>query len=158
MAPVTIVLIALTVGAAGLLIPRLITWAQSGLSVQKGLDLDRARRHADLAAIASYHRDHSEAAPKSISARTWDDLDMDAVFAAVDHAVSEPGRQYLYDALHRTNTSHAPLDRINALASTIDADAPLGLRLRQTLARLSDKRAAYLVSLLLGEVPKRPVL
>lgn len=51
MTPITIVLIALAVGAVGLLIPRLITWARSGLSVQKGLDLSRARRHDDLAAI-----------------------------------------------------------------------------------------------------------
>jgi hypothetical protein len=56
-----------------------------------------------MAAIAGYHAARSSTA-NSLDDRTWADLDLDAVFAAVDHTTSTIGEQALY---HRLRTAPA---------------------------------------------------
>ncbi|MCC7055433.1 MAG: hypothetical protein IT355_19320 [Gemmatimonadaceae bacterium] len=150
------ILTALAVGAAGLLLPRLLASIRSGLSLQRALDHDRTSRHGDLHLIGSYHREHALPRRPSVSDKTWADLDMDSVFGLVDHTESEIGRQYLYDALHRPCETAPDVESLDRVAAQFAKDARLTNRVRSSLRRLHDTRAAYLAPLLMGDVPDRP--
>ena len=150
------VLTALSVGAAGLLLPRLLASIRSGLSLKRALDRDRASRHDDIGVIASYHREHALPRRPSVSDRTWADLDMDSVFGLVDHTESEVGRQYLYDALHRPCDTASDVAELDHVSLQFTQDTQLTARVGTSLQRLRDRRAAYLAPLLMGEVPDRP--
>jgi hypothetical protein len=54
--------------------------------------------------------------------RTWHDLDLDDVFHALDHAVSEPGRQYLYHILRSPRYEPGPLERLSRMVERFSAD------------------------------------
>ncbi len=58
--------------------------------------------------IASYYRGNPEEG--QIDDITWNDLDMDAVFALVNHTRTSPGEEYLYYLLRTPQFDHAPLD------------------------------------------------
>jgi hypothetical protein len=54
-------------------------------------------RDRDMTAIASYHRSlAADDSAASLEDRTWDDLNLDAVFALLDRTVSSVGQQVLY--------------------------------------------------------------
>lgn len=93
------------------------------------------RRKTD--AIADYHRSLAAAGSPSLDDRTWSDLDLDAVFAAVDRTESTLGQQALY---HRLRTSPAAdnLSAFDALATRFADDVPARERAQVVLSRLQD--------------------
>lgn len=84
------------------------------------------------------------------------DLDLDSVFATLDHTASEPRRQYLYHLLRSPRFPAEPLQRLDAVARSFAANGSMADELRAALAQLSDSRAAYLEELFYGEIPERP--
>jgi hypothetical protein len=88
--------------------------------------------------------------------RTWQDLDLDQVFLKLDFAVSEPGRQVLYDMLRTPRSSAVAMRELEPTVSRCSADRGLADRMRTILQPLSDRRSAFLVHLLYGELPARP--
>ena len=96
-------------------------------------------RDRDMHAIAGYHRslaaetrDHMV-----LDQRTWDDLDLDEVFAALDRTESTVGQQVLY---HRMRTAPCPghLEAFEALVNRITADPPERERAQSALTWLRD--------------------
>ena len=147
----------LAIGAVLLSLPRLISRARGSVDVFRALRADRQSRHTDLSLIAAFHnRSPTRTSSDPLDDRTWTDLDMDAVFAALDHTASEPGRQYLYHLLRSPRFSLEPLARLDGVACAFAADTPMADGLRAVLAQLSDSRAAYLEELFYGNVPERP--
>src|SRR5262245_47471889 len=68
--------------------------------VLRALAVDRSARHSDFDLLSAYFGYRSrDTNPDALTDRTWDDLDLNEVFASLDYAESEPGRQYLYDLL-----------------------------------------------------------
>src|SRR5947208_2719582 len=65
-------------------------------------------RTRNLAAIAACHRSRisDEPAGRMLDDRTWDDLNLDAVFEAIDRTESTLGREALY---HRLRTAPRPV-------------------------------------------------
>jgi hypothetical protein len=96
----------------------------------------RSRR---MAAIAAYHWSRVAAAgpETSLDARTWDDLELDAVFAIIDRAESTLGQQALYHRL-RTAPEAANLEAFEALTSRMSGDVPSREGAQLALARLQD--------------------
>ena len=90
-------------------------------------------------AIADAHRARVAASstPASMDDRTWADLNMDAVFTAIDHTESTLGQHALYHRL-RTVPSADHLDAFEALVERMTADAPARERARRALGRLRD--------------------
>ena len=81
--------------------------------VLRGLEADRTSRHADSALLAAYHRYRvNDADPNALPDRTWQDLDLDDVFASLDYAESEPGRQYLNHLLRTPTQSREHLAKL----------------------------------------------
>ena len=127
--------------------------------VLRALAADRTSRHADLDLLSAYFRYRSRDSNRgALPDRTWQDLDLDDVFASLDYAESEPGRQYLYDLLRtptRSREQLAALDRgvlrhhADQLVTTLrrhhgERDAGVARR------RLQDRRAGLQQAVLLG--------
>jgi hypothetical protein len=116
------------------------------LRAEWGKPRARVRR---IDAIADYHRSRiagetdgggrspSDSQSRSLDERTWSDLDLDAVFAAIDRTESTLGQQALY---HRLRT--APVapngDAFEALVDRLSGDAPTRERVQMALSRLQD--------------------
>lgn len=99
-------------------------------------------RRRDLEAIADLFECH-DAASESIDDRTWHDLLLDDVFAALDRTESSVGQQMLYRRLRS-----APAPRALSAFEALVTRAASGSRIREhaqlALARLSDSSAYFL--------------
>jgi len=125
--------IALAVGA--LAVRRGRTQTRARLRAEWGQPVRRERR---MDAMAASHRSRlSAAASGSLDARTWADLDMDAVFAALDRTASTLGQHALYHRL-RTAPVAPHLDAFDALVDRLDADRGWRERAQIALSRLRD--------------------
>jgi len=155
--PLLLLLGAAAVGALVLAAPRLLSRAQGSLQIFQRLRDLRASRHVDMAIVAAYHERLPDAdRTGALDDRTWKDLDLDDVFQSLDHAASEPGRQYLYHLLRTPKINFGWLERLEQVVARLTADDDVATRLRATIGQLNDQRAAYLVHLFLGDVPRRP--
>ncbi len=101
-----------------------------------GKPIDRPRR---IDAIAESHRARAAQpnAPGALDDRTWVDLDLDAVFVALDRTESSLGQHALYHRL-RTAPIAGSLDVFEALVNRMSADVPSRERAQMALARLQD--------------------
>jgi hypothetical protein len=98
------------------------------------------RRH-DFDGIASFHRARAaEREDGVLDDRTWQDLNMDEVFAVVDRTESAVGQQLLYARL-RTAPAAPHLAEFDALASRFSADPGLRERVQRALRRVADPAA-----------------
>ena len=92
-----------------------------------------------MEAMAASHRSRlsNTGSRTSIDDRTWQDLDLDAVFATVDRTESTLGQHALY---HRLRTASTPvhLDAFEALVSQFEIDPALRERAQTALSRLRD--------------------
>ena len=135
MVPLAVVALAL-LGVGAVAVRRSRATALATLRARWGQPIDRERR---LAAIAASHRSRlaSFQPGSSLDARTWEDLDLDAVFAALDRTHSTLGQHALY---HRLRSSPvAPcLPAFDRLVSRLSDDARLRERAQTALSRLAD--------------------
>jgi hypothetical protein len=96
-------------------------------------------RDRKMEPIAESHRSRLSymGSGASLDARTWDDLDLDAVFAAVDRTESTLGQHALYHRL-RTVPVANNLDVFEVLVSRFEGDVRLRERAQTALSRLRD--------------------
>ncbi len=114
-------------------------------------------RHADLDLVDLYHRARvGKARALSLDARTWADLDLDAVFAFLDRTESAPGRQVLYHRLRSTTHSPEGLAAFDDLVERFGSDAALRLRSQRALGPLQSTSAYWLWALALEPVGDLP--
>jgi hypothetical protein len=101
-----------------------------------GRPVDRIHK---MEAIAASHRSRvtDMGSVASLDDRTWNDLDLDAVFAALDRTGSTLGQHALYHRL-RTAPVADHLEAFEALVSRLSADTPARERAQMALARLQD--------------------
>jgi hypothetical protein len=98
--------------------------------------VDRPRK---LDAMAASHRSRASlpGARGSLDDRTWIDLDLDAVFAALDRTQSTLGQHALYHRL-RTAPIGDNLDAFEGLVRRMSVDVPARERAQMALSRLQD--------------------
>lgn len=137
------------VSSAWLLVPLLLVAIVVLVRTVRLAALDRLRadwgsirrRAHDLDAIAESHasrvRELGERA--SLDDRTWADLNMDDVFAALDRTESTLGQHALYHRL-RSAPAAASLDAFEALVARLGTDEPVRTRVRLALGRLQNPR------------------
>lgn len=120
---------------------------------------EQGRPVGRLDEIAAYHRRSARAGEaEPISDRVRDDLDLDAVFGAVDHCTSAVGQQVLYDMLNRPLSDAMVLGERDRLIRHLDAAPELRARLRRALEGLRQRNAYALHNLFTAELPARPRL
>lgn len=142
-------------GVALLFLPRVLDAARRAFRIHNAVARDRHRVDLDRDLVAAYDRLAPDDRP-ALDERTWADLDLDAVFGAIDRTQSVPGRQYLYHLLRRPQADRGALDHFERLVQEFSADASLARHAREALGGLAERRAAYLAHLLYGDVPARP--
>lgn len=129
----------------------------------------RADRRPPFRDVDAYHQSVAASGPVpspsigdsspaySIDERTWSDLDLDQVFTELDHTRSRPGQQYLRHVL-RSPSSPSALRHFNQAVSEVTAAPQAARDIRRTLGTVDDPRASYLVDLIFGQLPERPLL
>jgi hypothetical protein len=107
-------------------------------SVRAKWGMPAARRHK-MDAIAAANRSRLSTIPgaASVDDRTWSDLDLDDVFAAIDRSESTLGQQALYHRLHTAPTV-PDLTTFEALVTRMCTDVAARERAQLALARLQD--------------------
>jgi MutS-like protein len=145
------------VAVAGLLVPRIAAYLRSSLGIARDLRHDRRDPSADESLAAKYYRVLPEPELSgALDDATWDDLNMTEVFISLGRTESQPGRQFLYKTLRMPAFSSQTLRLLEEAIEKLDRDEAAASQIRAALGRLSDPRAAYLVTLLFGELPARP--
>jgi MutS-like protein len=98
-----------------------------------------AARHHKMNAIAAANRSRFSTFHHvtSVDDRTWADLDLDDVFAAIDRTESTLGQQALYHRLHTAPTVQ-DLSTFEALVRRMSIDSAARERAQIALARLQD--------------------
>ncbi len=112
-------------------------------------------RRRDLERIAGYHRFKAAepGAPPSLDDRTWQDLDLDEVFEALDHTTSSVGRQALYHRL-RSLPDAADRQRVEAVANRVMDDPGARSDVLVALSRLESTSGYWLWRLAVpGAIP-----
>jgi hypothetical protein len=92
-----------------------------------------------MEAIAASHRSRIAASDVTgfLDDRTWEDLNLDKVFAALDRTAGTLGQHALYHRL-RMPPAAAHLDAFEALVSRFETDSPARERAQIALSRLQD--------------------
>ena len=135
-APLPILLsVAVVIALAALAVRRSRTKAIAMLRARWGQAIERERR---MDAMASTHRSRLAvlSAGPSLDDRTWDDLDLDAVFGTLDRTESTLGQHALYHRLRMIHDEHRPA--FERLVSLFESDPSLRERAQLALARLAD--------------------
>ena len=95
-------------------------------------------RERKMDALAASHRSRLiPGSAASLDDRTWDDLNLDAVFAALDRTESTLGQHALYHRL-RTAPEAGHLEVFEVMVSRFETDARLRERAQTALSRLQD--------------------
>ncbi len=91
----------------------------------------------------------------SLDERTWNDLNMDDVFAAIDRTGSTAGQHALYHRLRTTPTGDA-LDTFESLVTAVSENRAMRERAQVALARLTDPQGYNLWWLARPDAVKSP--
>ena len=108
--------------------------------------------------IASYWRCRSNVspAPDSVDDITWNDLDMDAVFARLNGTESSVGEEILYAQLRDTGVSSETLETRGRYVRAFEAHPQSLLKTRAALHKLGRSRANGTSAYLFTPESKRP--
>ena len=87
--------------------------------------------------LSAYGRYRSAQEPFAIDRITWEDLDMDKIFARMDHTVSAPGREYLLYLLRTPMLEEGRLWERDRLIRLFAQDEEMRLSLQLILAQAS---------------------
>lgn len=120
-----------------------------GVAVEDSMTLDRyASLPAYLKSLPPTKND--------IDDITWNDLDMDRIFAALNHTGSAVGEEVLYAWLHKPEMSSVELNRREHLIDLFEHDAETRLKTGKLLVRMGKMRriSVYDYMMRLRDVPK----
>ncbi|MCC3159624.1 hypothetical protein LJ737_20450 [Hymenobacter sp. 15J16-1T3B] len=114
--------------------------------------------HRNFALIARYHRIVAEAEPAAppLDEATWQDLNLDEVFTALDHTQSRVGQQVLYHRLRTPRQEAAEVAGFQASVAALAADAPAREAAQLALHRLAHYDAYHLADLFAPAPPVVP--
>ncbi len=105
--------------------------------------------------ISDYHKKNNNKG-FVLTDRTCNDLDFDEFFMFVDHTVSMPGQQYLYNHLRKTPESFGHIERQERIIKYFDNNPDKQLKTLKLLDRISSFDAYYINTLFQDEHIKKP--
>jgi len=154
-----IIPLGIAVGVLVSLAPSRIARLRMSQRIARGLKVPQRVVDVDPAQLASYDmRQGPYASGDVLDERTWEDLDLDAVFGRVDRCASQPGRQLLYHMLRRPSLDGVTVLAFDASVETMRRDPAALARVRHALIPLATRQAARLETSLFGALPARPAL
>ena len=103
--------------------------------------------------IATYHSLQSQNTPlNSLDDRTWEDMNMNEVFAEADRGISPIGQQYLYSLFHAPKKSEPELLNFDRLTKLFSADQSIREKFQQFFKNLDVSESYYLPHYFLDEL------
>lgn len=105
---------------------------------------------ADMDAVQDWWRALADGKDGGVDDITWQDLDMDAIFTAMNHTASGVGEEQLYAILRNTRTLEDTLSRRRRWIEALRKDSPRRTQLIYALLRLGKGHSYDGVALLLG--------
>lgn len=112
------------------------------------------RRTLEDVAVYHYEKRRRDGA-HGVDARTWADLDLDALFGALDRCSSSPGAQLLYQRLRTPTFDEDVLRAFDARVEHLGKDRALGEALVAELAALDSDEAFQLPHLFFRPLPRK---
>ncbi|MGA7615774.1 MAG: hypothetical protein WBX15_11415 [Thermoanaerobaculia bacterium] len=119
-----------------------------------GRAVDRRRDFDDISLLFRLSAE-GDGSP-SLDERSWEDLDLDSVFAAIDRTGSPAGQQVLYSRMRHAGLGEKELSEFDTLVDRLQRDRGIREKLQLAIDRLSHADAHYLPWLFLDELPPRP--
>ena len=116
-----------------------------------GKEVTRPRDFSVIADLFNLRREQDNAF--FIDDRTWQDLDMDSIFAKIDRTVTIPGQQYLYYLLHKPEFAHSELQKRNNLVKIFQTHKEVREDLQMTLNRMGMDGGEGIVSFIWDKLP-----
>lgn len=93
----------------------------------------------ELNTISSYYK-YAENVSYDVDDITWNDLDMDEIFAIINHTSSSIGEEYLYATLRKLNFDKEELEERNRLIEFFSKNSDMRKKLQIPLHRLGKLR------------------
>ena len=127
--------------------------------IQKSFGMIPSERSYDFEGIASYWQEIKKQVPNELQVDdvTWNDLEMDKVYARINQCSSSVGEEYLYAILHQTHTSQAELSRLEEKIRYFEARDEERIKMMEYLLALGKKTRNFLIPFLnhteLFEIP-----
>ena len=113
-----------------------------------GKPLDKYR---NLDLIGSYHTLlNDKGKDQTVDDKTWNDLDFDSIFSAMDRNISGVGQQYLYHLLHTYEHDENILRKRFGLISLMKTDRGLREQIQLGLSGVTGGSAYFIASLISG--------
>lgn len=123
----------------------------SKLRARWGQDLKRDRNYNVIRILFDKKRKTND---KNIDDQTWADLNLNQVYANIDHTLTSPGETVLYDMLRRPLFSELKISKRNSIINVFQKNKNARENIRLELLNLGRQRKNSLIKLLWGEVPK----
>lgn len=142
--------------AGGLVLMLLVRAVRETLAISRLRD--SGGREYDMERVASYFRQDEDAISHALPERAWADLDMDAVFRALDRTACWPGQHLMYVRLRREHHAFDALRVFEDGVARLAADEGLVRTIRTALRPLDDRNASVLPALFQGPIPTAPPL
>ena len=109
---------------------------------------------ADMDAVQDWWQAVAAEKDGGVDDITWQDLDMDAIFTAMNHTASGVGEEQLHAILRDTQTPEDTLSRRRRWVEALRKDSPRRTQLIYALLRLGKGHSYDGVALLLGIHPR----
>lgn len=122
--------------------------AQAELKRSWGKEQKKQRDFSLISDLYEIRKDQEEAF--FVDDRTWQDLDMDYIYAQLDRTQTNPGEQYLYYMLRKPEMEGNELKRRNEVIEAIGTNKDLREALQMILHRMGNEGGAGLASFLWG--------
>lgn len=116
-----------------------------------GNEVQRPRDLSFIADLFNVRKEHEESF--FIDDRTWQDLDMDAIYAKIDRCQTLPGQQYLYYLLRKPEMELTELARRNDLIKSFETDKSMRESMQMILNKMGTKGGEGIVSFLWDKLP-----
>ncbi|MCF7885250.1 MAG: hypothetical protein K9M80_02040 [Candidatus Marinimicrobia bacterium] len=107
--------------------------------------------------ISLYHKLTKDNNPKKlVDETTWQDLNMDAIFAKIDRNISTVGSQYLYNLLHCYENDLKDLNKNSQQYNFFLKNKKSREKILKILYKLRHNNAHYIPTLIYQDLPARP--
>lgn len=116
-----------------------------------GNEVQRPRDFSFISDLFNVRKEHEDTF--FIDDRTWQDLDMDAIYGKIDRCQTLPGQQYLYYLLRKPEMELAELTRRNSLIKSFETDKSMRESMQIILNRMGTKGGEGIVSFLWNKLP-----
>ena len=125
------------------------------LKKQWGNKIKRKRKFEDIRKLFDFIKNEGKTYEEKIyiDDQTWQDLNMNEIFADIDHTLSNPGEKILYNILRDPLFNKKEIKRRDKIIKTFQNNSKLREKTGLKLLQLGRRKNSNLLQLLWGKIP-----